>query len=242
MKHPHKSAHAGFTLIELLVVIVIIAVLAGLIFPVVAKVRMRGIETRTTSNLRQIAAAMGAYGGDHDTALPGPLSGEQYPVFGNNPKRDAGSLAKILSTYLGLVEKKDEKDQSLSTGVLVCPGATGAKLDEIAGYIMNMEKLDDYNQPAWGDVKEGTQPLQRAALGSWIDKSADALTPGAPVNLSRKWAMRHTDQKDCKKLGITGDWVQKLPLEPVFDDHYQTLFFDLHVDAYKPKYDPSLGN
>ena len=60
-----KPAPSGFTLIELLVVIAIIAVLAGLLFPVIGKVQLRGIETRTTSNLRQVGAAMGTYSGEH---------------------------------------------------------------------------------------------------------------------------------------------------------------------------------
>jgi prepilin-type N-terminal cleavage/methylation domain-containing protein len=251
MKNHQRPGYSAFTLIELLVVIVIIAVLAGLIFPVIGKVRLRGIETRTTSNLRQIAAAMGAYGSDHDTSLPGPLTVEQYPVFGKDPKRDSGSLAKILATYLGLSEKKSEdKDQAISTDVLVCPGATGPKLDDIAGFIMNMEKLPDYDQPAWGDVTAGTLPLKRAALGTWIDKSADAVTKDAPVNLARKWAMRHTDKKDCERLGLSGDWVEKLPKEPVFEGRtvdrqkygrYQTLFFDLHVESLDPNYDEKNG-
>ena len=245
MKHSKTSAPAAFTLIELLVVIAIIAVLAGLLFPVIGKVKLRGIETRTTSNLRQIAAAIGAYGGEHDTSLPGPLTVEQYPVFGLDAKRDAGSLAKILSTYLGLTEKKDaEKQQSVQGGVLVCPGSTEAKLDDVPGYIMNMHPLPDYAppQPAWGDATAGTLPLKRVALGSWKDESKDAVTKDSPVNLTQKWALRHTDQKDCDKLQLTGDWVQKLPKEPVFDDHYQTLFFDLHVEAYKPKYESETGD
>ena len=245
MKHSKTSARAAFTLIEQLVVIAIIAIMAGLLFPVIGKVKLRGIETRTTSNLRQIAAAMGAYGGEHDTSLPGPLTVEQYPVFGLDPKRDTGSLAKILATYLGLTEKKDaSKDQSTAGGVLSCPGATGEKLDEIPGYIMNMHPLPDYTpaQPAWGDVDASTLPLKRVALSSWKDESRDAVTKDAPVNLTQKWAMRHTDQKDCAKLELTGEWVQKLPKEPVFDDHYQALFFDLHVEAYKPKYEKETGD
>ena len=246
-----KSSPAAFTLIELLVVIAIIAVLAGLIFPVFSKVRTRGIETRTTSNLKQIAAAMGSYGADHDGSLPGPLSVEQYPVFGIDPKHDAGSLAKLLATYLGLSAKKEaDKDHSTAADVLACPGATGPKLDEIAGYVMNMEIVPDIDQPAWGVVKGDIQPLKRAALGTWRDTSADAATGSGTVNLARKWAMRHTDQKDCEKLALTGDWVEKLPKEPVFDGkvvagkqygRYQTLFFDLHVESYDPFSDPKYG-
>ena len=243
MKPIDRPTHSGFTLIELLVVIAIIAVLAGLLFPVIAKVKLRGIETRTTSNLRQVAGAMGAYGADHGNALPGPLSVEQYPSFGLDPKRDSGSLAKLLAKYLVLSERKSEDaNQTTGNAVLACPMVNvpdGGKLDDIAGYIMNMELVHDYEQPAWGDVKDETQPLTRAALSSWRDKSVNAVTPDGTgsVVLARKWAMRHTDKKDCEKLKLSGDWVEKLPKEPVFDDHYQTLFFDMHVESYKPVYD-----
>ena len=256
MKHFARFTRSGFTLVELLVVIVIIAVLAGLIFPVVAKVRIRGVETRTVSNLRQIGAAMGAYNNDHESRLPGPLSVEQYPVFGNDPKRDKGSLARLLATYLGLSEKKSaDKEQAIAADVLVCPmsnSPNGVKLDEIAGYIMNMELVDDYGQSAWGDIKDDTQPLTRSALTAWRDTSSDATTKDGAMNLARKWAMRHTDQKDCAKLALSGDWVDKLPKEPVFGYNerkpdepgtYVTLFFDMHVEpSYKPVYDKQSGN
>ena len=242
MKLSKTSAHSGFTLIELLVVIVIIAVLAGLIFPVMGKVRLRGVETRTMSNLRQVAAAMGSYASDNDSLLPGPLSVEQYPTFGIDPKRDEGSLARLLATYLGLPDRKAaDKGQAVATDVLACPmssaPADDVKLDDIPGYIMNMELIGDYAQPAWGETKGGKPPLSRAALGSWreLKEKTDVETP--TVNLARRWAMRHTDQKDCEKLAISGDWVEKLPKEPVFEDRYITLFFDMHVESYKPVYE-----
>lgn len=248
MKPNDQSPRSGFTLIELLVVIAIIAVLAGLLFPVIGKVQLRGIETRTTSNLRQVGAAIGAYSGEHGGSLPGPLSVEQYPTFGTDPKRDSGSLARLLDKYLSLPEKKSaDKSQISGNAVLACPMVSapeGVKLEDIAGYIMNMETVHDYEQPAWGDIKakDEMQPLTFSALSSWRDKSAKAITPNGNVVLARKWAMRHTDKKDCEKLMLSGDWVEKLPKEPVFDDHYQTLFFDMHVESYKPVYDEKAGN
>ena len=259
-KHSTQPPPAAFTLIELLVVIAIIAVLAGLIFPVVGKVRIRGVETRTTSNLRQIGAAMAAYSGERDGALPGPLTVEQYPTFGADSKHDVGSLAKLLAPFLGLAEKKGadkDKEQLTEADVFACPGATGPKREEIPGYIMNVEQLPDTDPPqsAWGDIKEGkdgsSQPLRRAALGTWRDKSKTAAENGNEyVNLTTKWAMRHTDKVDCEKLGLSGEWVEKLPEKPVFGydeskpkepGRYQTLFFDLHVEAYKPTYEEKTG-
>ena len=252
MKYSHLLKRSGFTLIELLVVILIIAVLAGLIFPVMGKVKLRSLETRTTSNLRQIGTAMSSYSNDHEGMLPGPLTVEQYPTFGLNEKRDKGSLAKLLATYVGLSERKSaDTEQATASGVLTAPIINlpeNVKLDDIAGYIMNMELVHDYEQPAWGDQsdKDEKQPLTRAALSAWRDTSTNALSRDSTVNLTRKWAMRHTDKIDSDKLALSGDWVEKLPKEPVFgyDENkpkepgtYVTLFFDMHVEpAYKPVY------
>lgn len=56
----------GFTLIELLVVIAVIAILAGMLFPVFAMAREKGRQIMCASNLRQIAMAMLMYQQDND--------------------------------------------------------------------------------------------------------------------------------------------------------------------------------
>jgi general secretion pathway protein G len=61
---------AGFTLIELLTVIGIIAVLAGIVFPVFAQVRGKARQTTCQSNLRQIGMALQMYAQDYDGFYP----------------------------------------------------------------------------------------------------------------------------------------------------------------------------
>jgi prepilin-type N-terminal cleavage/methylation domain-containing protein len=70
--------HRGFTLIELLIVIGIIGVLVGLLFPVVSSARESARKATCAQNLRQLGAALIAYGADNERKLP------MHPGNGNN--------------------------------------------------------------------------------------------------------------------------------------------------------------
>jgi prepilin-type N-terminal cleavage/methylation domain-containing protein/prepilin-type processing-associated H-X9-DG protein len=60
----------GFTLIELLVVIAIIAVLAGILVPVLSSTREKARETSCSANLKQIVLAAKQYAQDYDESTP----------------------------------------------------------------------------------------------------------------------------------------------------------------------------
>src|SRR5262249_1319333 len=67
-----KRRPPAFTLIEMLVVIAIIAILAGILFPVFAQAREAARTTACLSNVKQIAGGMLMYAQDYDEAvLPG---------------------------------------------------------------------------------------------------------------------------------------------------------------------------
>ena len=72
--HPQASFHvgrrAGFTLVELLVVIGIIAVLIGLLLPVLAKARDAAVTAQCASNMRQEGIAVNQYLSESRGFLP----------------------------------------------------------------------------------------------------------------------------------------------------------------------------
>lgn len=62
----------GFTLIELLVVIAIIAILAAILFPVLARAREKARTSSCQNNLKNIATAFKMYTNDWDEKFPAP--------------------------------------------------------------------------------------------------------------------------------------------------------------------------
>lgn len=62
----------GFTLIELLVVIAIIAILAAILFPVLARAREKARTSSCQNNIKNIATAFKMYTNDWDEKFPAP--------------------------------------------------------------------------------------------------------------------------------------------------------------------------
>ena len=89
---PHPE---GFTLIELLVVLAIIALLVSIIVPSVNAARMRALQVRSQSDLRQIAGGILQYATDHDGKLP-------YGRYGSRlPERRVLIWADYVADYTG---------------------------------------------------------------------------------------------------------------------------------------------
>src|SRR5437867_3564303 len=77
------KGRAGFTLVELLVVIAVIAILAAILYPVLAAAREKARQTSCASNLKQIGNAVQMYNQDYDGTYPT----NPYPGSMSNPEQ-----------------------------------------------------------------------------------------------------------------------------------------------------------
>jgi prepilin-type N-terminal cleavage/methylation domain-containing protein len=79
----HLKTLKGFTLIELLVVISIIAILAAILFPVIARAREKAHTTTCVNNQRQISATLLMHAQDHEETFISISSGVWPSSLGN---------------------------------------------------------------------------------------------------------------------------------------------------------------
>jgi prepilin-type N-terminal cleavage/methylation domain-containing protein/prepilin-type processing-associated H-X9-DG protein len=131
---PRASLRA-FTLIELLVVIAVIAILAALLFPVLAAARERARETTCLSNLRQLARAQLLYMGDWDERFP-------HWYFPAPPQVDPNSAFTFWTDFF--------QPYLRSEAILHCPGATWDEADAAD------EKRSEFVLVTWGRGGQGT--------------------------------------------------------------------------------------
>jgi type II secretory pathway pseudopilin PulG len=212
----------AFTLIELLVVISIIIVIVALLLRAVSLMRKRADATQCLGQLRQIGTGIAAYMNDHDT-MPGPLNIKQSATY--DPTQP-GSLAALLESYLGTATSTAGTPNF--SPVFLCPAVyRKAQNKTISTFFMNMLQVPEYGQSIWGDNALGQQPLSRAILGNWYD----ATDAGHPLNLSEMWAVQDADKDylDNHTNFFVSTTSDLLPL-PAHDDHYNALFFDMHVE------------
>ena len=131
--NPYRSgaAHArrAFTLIELLVVIAVIAILAGILFPVFATARGKAREIACVSNLHQIGAAISMYAQDYDGLYPRavdpadkltPQIWDAFPAF----KAEIPNLPYLHEALQPYIKSKE---------LFRCPSDFGFDIEDFTG-------------------------------------------------------------------------------------------------------------
>jgi len=239
MNRPPSPRPPAFTLIELLVVISIIAVLAGLLLPVLGRIQEGANSTKCAANLRQIGTAINAYTTDSDGLLPGPLDFWQQPftltTAGTNIP-DAGSaetgpidrqLTRRLAKYVPQPAMGTPNER---TSIFICPSfAREVPRLDAPVYVLNPQTLGTDGAPPFGDPERTRDPAKKASLSNWPDPRS--INGEQPMDLSRTWAIKDADAEAFVNVAIAAPLPASttLPRTPVHRDHRNALFYDWHV-------------
>src|SRR4029079_18727890 len=95
----YRTFSKAFTLIEILVVIAIVAILAGLLLPVLSSAKARPKQIGCPSNLKQVALGFQMYAADNDGRLPEnppPGYNGQRWISGNMKSREEATNQSLL--------------------------------------------------------------------------------------------------------------------------------------------------
>ena len=154
---------SAFTLIELLCVITIIALLAGLVFPVLQRVTDKADVTKCMNNLRQIGMSVNLYAADHNNTLPYIETSPDAPVYPDEFK--ALPMAEVLKPY------------GVSAAVLTCPSDLKARL--------NFEGSDATKGKSFFETK-GTSYEWRPLYDGESSEAPKVYTPRGTFNVPMK--------------------------------------------------------
>jgi len=214
----------AFTLIELLVVIAIVALLMGILMPVLRKAREQGRDAACKSNLRQIGIGANLYAEQYDLYLPRGAAGRSraawYQLFMPTlAQRPTGNDYRTVKIYR--CPSYPDKEQT------ICYVVNGwdftDKNDKVGREILSPTRLTNCTQPA------RTIYLTDNEDGPWRHIITSADDPG--VDRCDVWHPGHLPSSDSQDV-TRGRRVARARHK----NGCNCLFLDWHVEWMAPEH------
>ena len=218
MKQTIRGSRAAFTLIELLVVIAIIAVMAAILFPVLAMAREKGRQTVCVNNFKQINLGLLQYIQDYDESMI-PANTNDYAIGCLGCGRPDYIWPELVQPYIKnwqvfrCPSDTHATDAELSVGPYGGPPllpsdpnyyyAWGSRTDVALNYVFLSPWVYDASRQFWG-----SQPTPNAAISSpantmmSIDSIWDRDANGVPIG-GGNWVVEAPCIKDANNQPIT---------------------------------------
>lgn len=139
VRHACAREQNAFSLVELLVVVAVIAILAGLLLPSLARAKEKARTTQCTNNLRQWGLALALYAEENDDSIPRRGQGVQPLFIVNRPEDWFNALPPLLQlrSYYALVSANEIHEPNEAT-IFVCPSARRTVHTNFLSYAMNI--------------------------------------------------------------------------------------------------------
>lgn len=189
MKTTNQYNRSGFTLIELLVVISIIAILAAMLLPALAKAKEKSKRALDMSNMRQICIGMTVYAGDNSDRIV-----EAHADAGQGVQNVLEPTSAAAAASVQLVVNTNGVRSIWS-----CP---------------NLPETPQYEPGAYNQYDIGYQYFGGAGFKNWLNPSG--TFPGrSPIKLGLAkpyWVMA----ADCV-MKINGSWGGKDPTRTLYN-------------------------
>jgi prepilin-type N-terminal cleavage/methylation domain-containing protein len=216
----------GFTLLELLAVIATIAVLAGLLLPVLGKAKLKAQRTACFSNLHQLGLAWVMYYNDNNGRLV-----ESYPV--NNPYVwvQGDMTVQAEATNVNLIRQGKLFHYNQSSEIYRCPTDQGTTIDGQSVRTVRSYSMNSFMGAR--DASLGAIPASATKYTLFYTKDAELTKP------SQLWVLLDEDERSINDGFFVTDPDARLWVDfPAISDHrhafsYALNFADGHSEVWR---------